>query len=73
MKIIGLIIFIFFLNGCGKPKAQLICGDHVCVNKTETKQFLKNLAIEVKIMTKVKEKVDLVELNLKENPWTKNG
>ena len=69
MKIIGLIIFIFFLNGCGKPKAQLICGDHVCVNKTEAKQFFEeNLTIEVKIIDKkVKEKVDLVELNLKEN------
>ena len=44
----------------------MICGDHVCVNKTEAKQFFEeNLTLEVKIIDKKEpEKIDLVELNL---------
>tara|TARA_B100001057_G_C22819248_1_gene938732 strand:- start:872 stop:1324 length:453 start_codon:yes stop_codon:yes gene_type:complete len=47
----------------------LICGDHVCINKAEAKQYFEeNLSIEVKIIDKKeKEKIDLVELNLKED------
>ena len=61
-----IILSIFFLVSCGKPKTVLICGDHVCVNKTEAEQFFEeNLTIEVKVLDKnVKEKIDLVELNL---------
>ena len=66
MKYIIFIFLIFFLVSCGKPKTVLICGDHVCVNKSEAKQFFEeNLTIEVKVLDKnVKEKIDLVELNL---------
>ena len=72
MKFIILICSILFLANCSKPKTVLICGDHVCVNKTEAEQyFQENLSIEVKVVDKkVKNEIDLVELNLKEN---KNG
>ena len=57
------------LVNCSKPKTVLICGDHVCVNKTEAEQyFQENLSLEVKLVNKkVKNEIDLVELNLKEN------
>ena len=45
----------------------MICGDHVCINKLEAKQYFEeNLSIEVKILnqSKNKEEEDLVELNL---------
>tara|TARA_B100000963_G_scaffold360747_1_gene392837 strand:- start:3967 stop:4422 length:456 start_codon:yes stop_codon:yes gene_type:complete len=44
----------------------MICGDHVCINKTEAKQYFEeNLTLEVKIIDKQEpEKIDLVELNL---------
>jgi hypothetical protein len=47
----------------------LICGDHVCINKNEAEQFFKkNLSIEVKIIDKkIKQDINLVELNLREN------
>ncbi len=63
-----LLLFIFLYN-CSKPKTVLICGDHICVNKTEAEQyFQENLSIEVKIIDdKRKEKINLVELNLKNN------
>ena len=64
--LIPLIVF-----SCAKPKSVLICGDHICVNKAEAEQFFNdNLSIEVKIISKEKEKrFDLVKLNLenKEN------
>ena len=68
MKYIIFTFSIFFLVSCGKPKTVLICGDHVCVNKTEAKQYFEeNLTIEVKVLDKnVKEKINLVELNLNE-------
>lgn len=63
------IVFFFLLflfTSCGKPKSVFICGDHICVNKTEAKQFFEeNLTIEVKIINKKKTNtVDLVQLNL---------
>ena len=69
MKFIFLFIAILFLSNCSNPKTVLICGDHICVNKTEAEQYFKeNLSIEVKVVnTKVKNEIDLVELNLKEN------
>ena len=44
-------------------------GDHVCVNKSEAEQYFEeNLTIEVKIVDKkIKEELDLVQLNLLEN------
>ena len=72
MKIVFLISLIFFLSNCSKPKTVLICGDHVCVNKTEAEQYFEeNLTIEVKIIDqKVESEIDLVELNLTDS---KNG
>ena len=47
----------------------MICGDHVCVNKTEAKQYFEeNLSLEVKIIdTQNKNEIDLVQLNLVNN------
>ena len=66
MKLISCLIFIILLTSCSKPKTVFICGDHVCINKAEAKQYFEdNLTIEVKVLNKKKEKdVDLVELNL---------
>ena len=59
----------FILFGCSKHETVLICGDHICVNKTEAKQYFeKNLSLEVQIINKSEPKsIDLVELNLKSN------
>jgi len=63
------ISLLLLLNNCSKPKTVLICGDHICVNKAEAQQYFEeNLTIEVKIIDRKKnEKINLVELNLKEN------
>ena len=65
------LIFIFVLmlfQSCAKQKTVLICGDHVCVNKAEAKQFFEeNLTLEVKIVDKKDNKeINLVQLNLNE-------
>ena len=31
----------FFCNWLFKPKTVFICGDHICVNKTEAKQYFE--------------------------------
>ncbi len=69
MKLFSLIFIIILLTNCSKPKTVLICGDHICINKTEAEQYFEeNLSIEVKIIDKKLNKdEDLVELNLKEN------
>ena len=69
MKSLLLVLIIFFLTNCSKPKTVLICGDHICLNKTEAQQYFEdNLSLEVKIIDrKEKKSFDLVELNLKEN------
>jgi len=69
MKLIFILVIFFLINSCSKPKTVLICGDHICVNKTEAEQYFEeNLTIEVKIIDKkIKNEVDLVELNLKES------
>ena len=66
MKIFYLISLIFLLISCSKHKTVLICGDHVCINKIEARQYFEeNLTLEVKIIDKkVKESINLVELNL---------
>ena len=66
------VLFFFLLltlYGCNKSKTVMICGDHVCVNKAEAKQFFEdNLSLEVKIINKKEKKeINLVELNLKSN------
>jgi len=67
MKKILFFLMILTIYGCNKPKTVLICGDHVCINKTEAKQYFEdNLTLEVKIVDKKTEKeIDLVELNLR--------
>ena len=69
MKIVKYIFILILLSNCSKPKAVLLCGDHVCINKAEAEQYFEeNLTIEVKIVDKkIKKEVDLVQLNLLEN------
>jgi len=66
MKHFLLILIIFLAQNCSKPKTVLICGDHVCINKSEANQYFEeNLSLEVKIINKKdKKEIDLVELNL---------
>lgn len=68
MKLLLLVTTLIFLQGCSKPKTVLICGDHICVNKSEAQQYFEeNLTLEVKIVNKAKKKnIDLIELNLRE-------
>ena len=68
-KILFLLITLTFF-GCNKPKTVLICGDHICVNKEEAKQYFEdNLSLEVKIVDKKKSKeINLVEINLQSSP-----
>ena len=67
MKSITFIFLLLFIFGCSKNKTVYICGDHVCINKTEAKQYFEeNLSLEVKIVRQnIKKEVDLVELNLR--------
>ena len=69
MRLLTIIFILFLLSHCSKSKTVLICGDHVCVNKAEAKQFFEeNLSIEVKIINqKADKKIDLIELNLSDN------
>ena len=66
MRIFLFLIIIITTYGCNKPKTVFICGDHVCVNKSEAEQYFEdNLTLEVKIINKKgDESIDLVELNL---------
>ena len=68
-KILLLFFFIFIYSCSPQTKTVLICGDHVCINKNEAKQYFEeNLSLEVKIIdAKKKNNFNLVELNLKEN------
>ena len=69
MKFLSLIFIFLILLSCSKPKTVFICGDHVCVNKSEAKQYFEeNLSIEVKIVEKKSDnEINLVELNLNKN------
>ena len=68
MKFFTIILLVFFLSSCSKPKTVLICGDHVCINNAEAEQyFQENLSLEVKIIDKKdKKEINLVQLNLNE-------
>tara|TARA_Y100000591_G_C21460507_1_gene510583 strand:+ start:28 stop:579 length:552 start_codon:yes stop_codon:yes gene_type:complete len=68
MKVLIILITLIIVS-CTKPETVLICGDHVCINKAEAKQYFEeNLTIEVKIVNRDKPKdIDLVQLNLNEN------
>ena len=69
MKKIFFLFLIIILSSCSKPKTVLICGDHVCINKTEAKRYFEeNLSLEVRIINnQKKDNIDLVELNLNIN------
>ena len=69
MRVILLILLLFLITNCNKPKTVLICGDHACINNSEAEQYFEeNLSIEVKIVNKnYKDDIDLVELNLQQN------
>ena len=44
MKNFCLLVFFLFIVNCNKPQSVLICGDHVCINDKEARQFFeKNL------------------------------
>ena len=66
MRIYLFLIILIFLQNCSKHKSVLICGDHICVNNAEAKQFFEeNLSIEVKIIDrKQRAEINLIELNL---------
>tara|TARA_B100001939_G_scaffold286308_1_gene256446 strand:- start:87 stop:605 length:519 start_codon:yes stop_codon:yes gene_type:complete len=65
MKNIILFLTLILLFSCSKNKTVMICGDHVCVNNNEANQYFEeNLALEVKILDKKNEQIDLVQLNL---------
>ena len=68
MKIFLFAVIFMILSCTNKPKSVLICGDHICVNKNEAKQYFEeNLTLEVRILDKKNsEETDLIELNLKE-------
>ena len=69
MRLIIFFFVILLFGGCSKTKTVLICGDHVCINKAEAKQYFEeNLTLEVKIIDQnKKQEIDLVELNLRNN------
>ena len=66
MKYIFVIIVLFLIVSCSKPKTVFICGDHICVNKAEAQQYFEeNLTLEVKVLKKKDSKEpSLIELNL---------
>ena len=70
MKNVLFLFFFILIYGCNKPKTVLICGDHVCINNSEAKQYFEdNLSLEVKVIdSKSKKEIDLVEINLKSKP-----
>ena len=74
MKRILLFSIILLISACAKPKSVLVCGDHLCINDKEAKQYFEeNLSIEVQILNSKKgKKIDLVELNLKNEKDTLN-
>ena len=69
MKKIFILFLLIILQSCSKNKTVLICGDHICVNKTEAKQYFEeNLSLEVQVVNKNKKKeLSLIELNMSDN------
>ena len=75
MKYVFIFLTFFILANCSKPKSVFVCGDHVCLNKAEAKQYFEeNLSIEVKIIDKKdKKELNLIELNLENNQNNKKS
>ena len=67
---LAIILSFIIFQSCSKPKTVMICGDHVCINKKEAKQYFEeNLTLEVQIIEGNKSnQINLVELNLKNGP-----
>ena len=52
-KNIIVLSLLFFLSNCNSTKTVLVCGDHLCVNKSEAEQYFEdNLSLEVRIVDK---------------------
>ena len=66
MKKIFILFLLIILQSCSKNKTVLICGDHICVNKTEAQQYFEeNLSLEVQVVNNNKKKeLSLIELNM---------
>ena len=63
MKYLYLFFFIILIS-CVAPRNAYICGERVCVDKKEFKEyFAKNLILEIQTKKSKKTKVDLVMLN----------
>ena len=57
MKVFIILSLFFILLGCNKTKTVMICGDHVCVNNLEAKQYFEeNLTLIVKVIDKKKKR-----------------
>ena len=69
MRFLNFLIISLLFFGCNKPKSVFICGDHICVNKSEAKQYFEeNLSLEVKILENDKnQSINLVEINMNRN------
>ena len=69
MKKIFILFLLIILQSCSKNETVLICGDHICVNKTEAKQYFEeNLSLEVQVVNNNKKKeLSLIELNMSDN------
>ncbi|OUX53092.1 MAG: hypothetical protein CBE47_04210 [Pelagibacteraceae bacterium TMED287] len=65
MKYFFIIIF-FILSSCSGSKKVYICGDQICKNKKEMKEyFAENFYIETRVSSKqINTNTDLVNLNL---------
>ena len=64
MKYVFFLFFLFVIS-CSTSKKVYMCGDQVCLDKKEFKEyFAQNLILEVQIKNKKKSpSVDLVKLN----------
>ena len=62
-----IIILIFVLGSCSKPKSVLMCGNSICKNQKEAQEYFdKNFTLEVKVLGKNHDKsYDLVKINKK--------
>jgi len=73
--------YIFFLSfllivACGTGKKEYVCGDHLCIDKKEFKEyFAKNLTVEIltQPVNKKKETYDLVKLNTASSDFNKKN
>jgi hypothetical protein len=68
MKYLYIVLYVFLIS-CSVSKNNYVCGDHVCVDKKEFKEyFAANLSIEVQEKKKRKDNsIDLAKLNSGDN------